>query len=97
MKPLTVRFTRPDDFTQPGGIIIREREEEPRYLVHNFSRDRGAREPNCFFWGAYCHDYAEAWDAFTEKCNRASNYTAGGALIPIAGEEAAIAAEREPA
>ena len=93
MRILQIRFTRGDSSTQPGGYIIRERDEEPYFLVHHFTRQPGSREPSSFFWGAYCNDVAEAVDIFEEKLERAKRYTAGGSLIPGDREAVELAAE----
>ena len=88
-----IRYTRGDTMTQPGGIILREREEAPRFLVHCFNREAGTLEPSSFFWGHYTDSEGEAFDVFEDKCDRARRYSAGGALIPIASVEAVIAGE----
>lgn len=92
-KTHSIRFTRADGMTQPGGFIIRERSEEPRYTVHTFNRQPGSREPATFYWGGYFDTEAEALDDFERRLDRARRYTAGGSVIPVACETAELAAE----
>lgn len=93
MKTERILFTRGDASTVPGGIILRARDEAPRYLVHHFNREPGSSEPVSFFWGSYHDSYAEAVEAFCDKRDRARRYTAGGSLIQADSARDEIAAE----
>jgi hypothetical protein len=93
MKTERIRYTRGDRCTQPGGIIMRRRDEAPRWMVHHFNRAPGSTEPTHFFWGSYHDDLAEATEAFRDKRERAKRYTTGGSLI--APDQLAAELERE--
>lgn len=96
MKTLKVRYTRGDEMTMPGGIILREKEHgdgEKEYIVHNFSRAPGHKEPSSFFWGRYLFDLNKAESAFNEKVANAGHYDRGGSLIPVHREDIEIEGE----
>jgi len=92
MKTLRIRYTRPDYATQAGGIILRERTEEPRFIVHYFNRERGTLDPTCFHEGGYHSDRLDAELDFDRRMERAKRYDTGGSLISNIDTE--IAKER---
>lgn len=84
MLTLAKRLTRPDHATIAGGIIVRSREEEPRFVVHYFERERGSPDPKpgSFFHGSYCDTEEKAFAEFSRRVENARRYDRGGSLIP---------------
>lgn len=48
---LKIAFTKGDEATQPGGVILRKIRDE--FVAHHFNRKPGSLEPLEFFWGHY--------------------------------------------
>lgn len=69
MNTIQVAYTRGDRATQPGGIIIRQK-DNGEFVVHNFNRAYGSLTPVEFFWGGYTRDLARAVEIFNEKKDR---------------------------
>lgn len=86
MNTRKIRYTAPDGMTLPGGIILREREEEPCFVVHEFSRERGQLEPVSFHGGGYHTFLAAAEHDFFQRVDRHRRYDKGGALLPVMDE-----------
>lgn len=84
---LDVRYTRTDESTVPGGIILRKLIDrhgpgKHEYVAHHFTRKPGEREPQSYHWGHY-HDTEEKGRAsFAKKVSDASAFQRGGSLIP---------------
>ncbi len=95
MKTLRIRYTRGDYCTQPGGFILRER-DDGEFVVHTFNRQYGSKEPNEYYWGRYHHNLADAQEAFNEKVSKAKQFTTGGSLIDEADVDHEISVEFTP-
>jgi hypothetical protein len=97
MRIVDVRYTRGDNTTTPGGIMIKQ-ETNGDYVVTHFERDLGQLEPTSFFWGAYPgKNLVRAREIFAEKvANRFGMLPhLGGSLIERSDMEAELAKEKE--
>lgn len=92
MKTLAVVFTRGDDMTQPGGIVLAKTGDG--YAVHNFNRKRGELEIKERYWGSYPGTQERALEVFNEKRQRALRFDRGGSLIPTEMLATELASER---
>jgi hypothetical protein len=87
MEVLDVRYTRPDRFTQAGGLILMRNpnkfgDDKDEFIAWSFTRPRGSLHPRSFFWGRYHRTEEEGRLAFNDKLDTARTWDTGGSLIP---------------
>lgn len=93
MKTICYRLTRGDHMTQPGGVILRQK-DDGEFVTHCFNRRPGTKEPTEFYWGHYLHDRYLAECDYEGRVDRQSRYETGGSLIPIEDEDTELESER---
>lgn len=87
MKIIKLMFIRGDHATQPGGLILRQK-DDGTYVSHRFNRVPHTRTPVEYFWGHYNSNEDAALKDYYERAAELAAFEISEAELITKGDVA---------